>query len=349
MRVLQLGPYPPPHGGVQTNLVAIREALLRQNISCAVINITRHRKPEGEEVYYPKNALQLLRLLLKLRYDIIHLHMGGNVTNRLLGLALACSSMPRSKSVLTFHSGGYPSSPVGQSAGPFSLLGFVFRRFDRIVAVNQQIVDFFCKLGVPRNRIRFIYPYPMPRIDEHTPPLPDNLQHFFDAHKPLLISVGLLEPEYDLALQIEALGRVREKFPNAGLVMIGAGSLEEQLQQLISTKNYREHLLLTGDVPHAVTLRAIAESDVMLRTTWYDGDAVSVREALYLGTPVIATDNGMRPAGMHLIRARDLDVLFSAIAQVAAHLRAGNQLPSPPQDNIRAVIDLYHQLMSNQD
>ena len=30
MRVVQLGPYPPPHGGVQTNLVAIREYLRRQ-------------------------------------------------------------------------------------------------------------------------------------------------------------------------------------------------------------------------------------------------------------------------------------------------------------------------------
>ena len=29
MRVLQLGPYPPPHGGVQTNLVAIRAFLLK--------------------------------------------------------------------------------------------------------------------------------------------------------------------------------------------------------------------------------------------------------------------------------------------------------------------------------
>ena len=27
LSVLQLGPYPPPHGGVQTNLVAIREQI----------------------------------------------------------------------------------------------------------------------------------------------------------------------------------------------------------------------------------------------------------------------------------------------------------------------------------
>ncbi len=30
MRVLQLGPYPPPHGGVQSNLVAIRPGLYQE-------------------------------------------------------------------------------------------------------------------------------------------------------------------------------------------------------------------------------------------------------------------------------------------------------------------------------
>ena len=63
MRVLLLGPYPPPHGGVQTNLVAVRAFLLKHGVPCAVINITRHRKPDAEEVYYPKDAFQLLRLL----------------------------------------------------------------------------------------------------------------------------------------------------------------------------------------------------------------------------------------------------------------------------------------------
>ena len=52
MRVLLLGPYPPPHGGVQTNLVAIREYLLRNGVPCSVINITRHRKPDADDVYY---------------------------------------------------------------------------------------------------------------------------------------------------------------------------------------------------------------------------------------------------------------------------------------------------------
>ncbi|MGH9496096.1 MAG: hypothetical protein ACRD3B_13945, partial [Candidatus Sulfotelmatobacter sp.] len=80
MRVLQLGPYPPPYGGVQTNLVAIRSFLLKRGIPCAVINVTRHRKPEGDEIYYPSSAAGLLSLLARLDYNLVHYHFGGILT-----------------------------------------------------------------------------------------------------------------------------------------------------------------------------------------------------------------------------------------------------------------------------
>lgn len=344
MKVLQLGPYPPPQGGVQTNLVAIRNYLLHRNIPCAVMNLTRFRRPDTDEVYYPKSALEVLKLLWRLPYDIAHLHIGGNLNPHVLGLALCCSLMPGRKSVLTFHSGGYPSSPEGKSARYWTLRGFVFRRFDRIIAVNAEILELFKRFGVPAHRLRLIFPHALPAC-EPVVRLPEKLQAFFDAHRPVLLTVGLLEPEYDLPLQIDVLGLVREQFPDAGLAIIGSGSLETDLHGRIQSKAYAEHVLLAGDVPHGETLRAIADCDLFLRTTLYDGDAVSVREALHLGSPVIASDNGMRPAGVHLIPKADLDALRRAIEQ---HLSS----PAPRiargelnQENLQAVLDLYNELM----
>ena len=296
MKVLQLGPYPPPHGGVQSNLVALRRFLRKQGIPCAVINITRHCKTHSDEIYYPENAVQLLQLLIRLRYDIIHLHVGGMLTRRLLGLGFVCTLMP-AKSVLTFHSGGYPSTPEGQTTGPGSFAGLVLRRFNRVIGVNPEIMKFLRKLAVPEDRIRLIYPYAFLPEEGHLPSLPQPLNNFFDRHHPILISVGLLEPEYCLPAQIEVLGRVRDRFSDAGLVIVGSGSLEQYLRERIQAQPYAEHILLCGDVSHSATMASISRADLMLRTTLYDGDAVSVREALHVGTPVLATDNGMRPAG----------------------------------------------------
>jgi glycogen synthase len=351
MRVLQLGPYPPPHGGVQTNLVAIRQFLLERGIPCAVINLTRHRRPEADEVYYPKSAVELARLLLlRLRYDIIHLHIGGHLSTRLLGLCLLSSLMPRSRAVLTFHSGGYPSSEAGRTARRWTLRGLVFRRLDRIIGVNAEIIEMFRKFGVSPSRLQLILPHAL-AAEPPDVPLPEQLRSFFESHQPLLVTVGLLEPEYDLPIQIEALGQIRERFPGAGLVIIGSGSLEEDLQKRIKEKPYAEHILLCGDVEHAATLRTIAESELFLRTTLYDGDSISVREALQLGAPVIATENGMRPAGVDLIPPSDLAALCQAIER---RLTQNSRDSSPRQqqreqaggeDNLQAVLSLYQELV----
>lgn len=344
MRVLQLGPYPPPHGGVQYNLVAIREFLRRQDIPNEVINLTRFRRSDAGGVYYPKNWFHTLWLLFRLRYDIVHLHIGGNLTPRLLGLSLVCCLMPRSKAILTFHSGGYPGSRKGRTARPFSLRGFIFRRFNKIIAVNTEIVELFKKFGVPADRIRLVYPHALievPQDQELTGPL----KSFIQGHRPVLITAGLLESEYDLTRQIDVLDPVRKRYHNAGLVIIGSGELEDVLRKYIHSKPYAEHILLCGDVPHLETLRAITESDLFLRTTLYDGDSIAVREALHLGTPVIATDTGMRPQGVFLIPKSDSDALYQAIDMYLQGETPAESKSELSDENIETIFSLYKELV----
>jgi glycogen synthase len=344
MRVVQLGPYPPPYGGVQVNLVAIREHLRRNGIASEVINLTRHRRASVDGVYYPSSALTTALLLLRPGRWIFHLHVGGAVSFRLLALSLFCCWRPGSRAILTFHSGGYPSSAQGRAATPASFRGFVFRQFDYIIVVNRELVELFHRYGVQEKRIRLIPPHAVD-LTAMNASLPDSLADFYGSHHPVLITVGLLEPEYDLAAQIEALGRIRRRFPDSGLVIIGSGSLKQELRERIALTSYAEHILLPGDVPHGSTLRAISAADVFLRTTLYDGDAVSVRESLALGTPVIATDNSMRPEGVRLVPVSDPDVLAEAIQEAIS--RGVRSVPGPPDTmtaNVDAVLQLYREL-----
>ena len=344
MKVVQLGPYPPPHGGVQTNLVAIREYLRRQGHTCDAINLTRFRRKDADGVYYPTGAAALMRLLWRLPADIVHLHFGGDLTPRLLGLALFCTLLPGRKTVLTFHSGGYPGSPAGRTAAPGTLRGFVLRRLDGLIGVNPEIAELFARFGARRERIRTILPFAVEPPDRSLP-LPALLEAFLSAHSPALLTVGLLEPEYDLAMQIEAMAGILERYPRAGLLMVGAGSLEESLRAQIAGTPYGDHVLLYGDMPHAVTLRATLECDLLLRTTRYDGDSVAVREALYIGTPVIATDNGMRPEGVHLIPPSDAGRLCDAVCEVLSGDPARRAPGGDGQENIRAVARFYEELL----
>jgi glycogen(starch) synthase len=344
MHVLQLGPYPPPHGGVQTHLVALRDFLRRQGIRCSVVNLTRHRRLAEDDVHYPKTSADVARLLFRIPADIVHLQFGGHLSPRLLALAALASSLPGRKTVLTFHSGGYPRSPTGRSAQPFSIRGLILRRLDRVIGVNQELVDLFVRFGMPRERVRLIPPHGIANAAPASQ-LPGTLAGFFTTHDPVLVSVSGLEPEYDLSTQIAALGILRERYPRAGLILIGSGSLAEALIVHIGRTAFAEHVFLSGDVPHTVALRAIADGTVFLRTTLYDGDAISVREALHLGTPVVATDTAPRPPEVTLVCPRDPKGLADAIGRRLATgpvKTTGVPLDDSP---LAAVLALYEELV----
>jgi glycosyltransferase involved in cell wall biosynthesis len=344
MTVLQMGPYPPPHGGVETNLVALRKYLLKQGTVCPVINLTRFRREDRDGIYYPKAALDVIKLLLTLRYDLIHLHAGGDFSPRHVGVLLLCSLLPGKRTVFTFHSGGYPNSAAGKRAKPRSFRGFVLRRLDGIIAINEELLDLFRRFGVAPERIRLISPYAVERPSADTP-LPQAVEAFYAAHDPLLVTVSGLEPEYDLPLQLEAVGRLREQFQRLGLAIIGGGSLEHEIRERIDSLPYREHLLLSGDLPHETTLHAIESADLFLRTTWYDGDSISVREALHLGIPVIATDNGMRPPGVYLIPKSDAGALCRAVEVCLNGAPTADAPAEAGTENLGAVLRFYRELM----
>lgn len=328
-------------GGVQTNLVAIRDYLRAQGIPCRVINLTRFRQSNRDDVFFPAGAFQTLKLILSLPRNVIHLHIGGDLTPRLVILGLFCSLLPGSRTVLTFHSGGYPESKAGQTAHRRSFTAFALRRFDRLIAVNRELVSLFVeRFGASPARVREIQPHALPG-DVPQVEFPSAIENFFAAHQPVMISMGWLEPEYDFALQIRALGPVRKMFPRAGLLVLGEGRLRADLLAQAEATSYASDVLMPGDVPHPVALAAIARSDIFLRTTLYDGDSISAREALHYGIPVIASDNGLRPAGVRLVPKENLPALVEAIREAASAGRPGAIIGEADEKNIRQVYDLY--------
>jgi glycogen synthase len=348
MKVIQLGPYPPPHGGVQTNLKAIHHRLIELGHDASVIALTRASRTNGDpRVHKPSSALQLFRLLVSMPADVLHFHVGGNFTARLALLMILCGNLPRRRAVVTFHSGGYAREAVSYAV-PRSLRGTAFRSVDKVVAVNAQMTEMLRRFGVDDGKISLIAPHSIvaPPVNAA---VPERIAEFVRDRDPLIISVNGLEREYCLPLQIEAMARVLDRFPNSGLLILGWGSLEEELGQIIASKTYAEHILLAGDVDRGTAMTLMEKADLMLRTTLYDGDAVSVREALFLGTPVLATDTGMRPDGVHLIPEDPTpDALATRIAEVleVPRITPAAAEKSDGIENIDAVIRLYESLVS---
>lgn len=347
MKVLQLGPYPPPRGGITTNMLAIRDELLAAGHDCSIVATSKSSRvvPEAD-VYHPSGALELLKLLYKLEFDVLHIHIGGEVPARLLALILCCTARAPGRCVMTLHSGGYPLSEEGQNARANSFRGFIFRRLARLIAVNRMMEEMFGRYGVKSANIRAILPFSNELPDKNVE-IPLELKDFAARHTPFLFSASLLEEEYELPLQIEALGDVLEEFPRAGLMLAGSGSLKDRLYGLVQEKPYSDQIMLAGDLEHGVVLNLTDDCDMMLRTTRFDGDAISVREALFLETPVIATDTGLRPDGVYLVPIGDKNALAASIKAIARRDKPAKTRKEEDKGNIRAVIDLYNEIVSN--
>jgi glycogen synthase len=147
-------------------------------------------------------------------------------------------------------------------------------------------------------------------------------------------------------MQIDAVDRVLERWPRAGLIIAGSGSLEGALREHIARKTYGGSVLLAGDVPHAVALELIGRASAFLRTTKYDGDALSVREALTLGVPAIATTTRLRPPGTVPIPIDDQSALEEAVLTTVANRvrpsRSGKTITD--ESNLAAVEQIYERL-----
>ena len=346
MRVVQLGPFPPPHGGVYTNLKAIHDLLIDRGHHASIIALTKSSQIDDvPNTYKPRSTFQLLRLLLKLDFDIVHFHIGGEFSLRLAVLTLVCGHLPGRKSVVTFHSGGYALEAV-KFAKPMSIRGIAFRSVDFLIGVNEQMLEMFRAYGVSESKMRLIRPFalnpPDPQIE-----VPPTLMSFVKAHKPFLLSVGGLEPEYSHSLLIDAMELVLRKLPNAGLMIVGSGSLEADILELITSKNYSDRVFLVNDIAHDVVLHLIQNAGILLRLTRYDGDSISVREALFLRTPIIATDNGMRPEGVRLVSSTPTpeELVESIEAVVGAQQPIQVEETVDGLQNIRVVLNVYESLL----
>ena len=345
IHVLQLGPYPPPVGGVSRNMLSIRDELRHGGNKCSIIATTKSTGIKDKaDVYHPGSALALIKQIRALKFDVLHLHVGGDLNARVFALAFVCSVFGRNKSVLTVHSGAYPQTGEARSARRNSIRGMIFRRFSRLIAVNDAIADVYRRFGVSPDNIRVIPPYSLQFPDPSTT-VPENLNEFLESHSPVLLAVGGLEADYDPLFQIAVMNDVLIDHPNAGLMLVGDGSMRAEVSAAIDESGHAKNICLAGNVEHEVTLHLINDADVLLRTTVFDGDAISVREALHLGTPVIATDNGMRPDGVELIMSGDHNGLAEAVKRAITRGKTDAAAQKDGSENIAAVVDLYKELI----
>ena len=118
------------------------------------------------------------------------------------------------------------------------------------------------------------------------------------------------EDLYGLDICIDAVNKLKkEGYPVSFIFNVASTDKLKELylnyQLKINELGLTDDFLLINEKLSFVKL--IERTDIVLRPTNTDGDALTVREALFLGKPVVASDIVERPAGTTLFSTRNAD------------------------------------------
>jgi glycogen synthase len=331
MKILLIGPFPPPHGGVSVHVAGIKRDLTAAGIRCQVLSTDRIRWPQfiGSVV---RNAR---------RGWTLHLHTNGHNRNSWL-LALICGLAGHSGGggVLTLHSGIAPAYLQPSFPWHRRLARFAASFYRRIICVNQEIRDALESIGVPAWRIAVIPAYT--GIQRPDVVLTEPLAPWIGKHRPLLSTTLFFRPEYGFDLLVKAVVGLRRNYPEIGCLVMGSGEDRTAAERRIRDAGLEGNMLLLGDLSHETCLAVMSMSNVFLRTTLRDGDSVSVREALSLGVPVVASRAGTRPEGAILFSPQNLTELVSAV-ETALEAHTANRNTPVSTGCVGRLIEIYDQ------
>lgn len=197
-----------------------------------------------------------------------------------------------------------------------TLVRWLYPRAQAIVAISAGVKDSLVALGIPADRIRVIYnPQEVGEIERAAA----------TADRPQgapfrVVTAARLTGQKDLPTLLHAFRIVRDTDTLARLIILGEGPEAGTLRQLARDLGIAEAVEWHGWVP---PYRIMAESDVFVLSSIYEGFGNVIVEAMACGLPVISTDCPAGPSeilarGAYgvLVPMRDSEALAAAILRL---------------------------------
>ena len=306
-RILLIGPYPPPLGGVSIHIKRVVQKLEKQN-NHVVIHNTAHKYRSKLSAF-----TSLIKKLFSTRPNIIYYHEPTESIQKLF-VTVLCKYFLRYKLTTIDHDCRilYNFSHLKKS-----FFRKIISRVDHVVVIGNTTNACYCDNGIKKIKSCSIEsPFLPPDLSQEQAILqefPQSVHEFIKNHSPL-ISANAFAPTqvnnkdlYGFDLCIELVQKLKETHPQVGLIF-GICKIEtnkqknyfEQIKKTIAEHGLVDHFYFFTNKPEFWPL--IKQSDLFVRPTQSDSFGISVQEAISLGTPAIASDVCVRPENTILFK-----------------------------------------------
>ena len=328
-RILEVTSYPPPRAGWGIRVEFLKKALEIEGHRCVVLNIGTSRLIPSDEYETVLGGADFVRKVWRYsrRGFVVHAHANGDALKGLVLALLAelINLVSGRRCYLTFHAGViqryFPRDKAWWLIPAFWLL---FRIPRRIICNSEAVKDKIQGYAVPARKIVPIPAFSKQYLDYTPTELPDELEAFFTRYAHVIFTYVRMRPLFFPLTLVDGLATLTARRKDVGLVLCGiSGHMEEgiwdDVQARIQQRHLEDQICTVEDLDHDAFLTALRRSTLYLRTPITDGVASSVLEALALGVPVVACENGTRPAGVITYPATDHQLMADRLDYVITH------------------------------
>lgn len=322
-RILEIGNWPPPVCGWSMSLVGLHRELESRGWDCQIMNLNENRKVPSPEYIDVQDAWDYFRKVWKLVRAgyAVHVRVNGETRKGYL-LALAALGLARlwGRPALLSYCGGHQQSyfPAPRSSFRHWAFALLFRVATRIYCNSRAVKKAILTTKINSERV-----VPIPHFSTHymefePSVLPAEVDEFCRKLDGVFFLYVCFRDEYMLESLAEVMRQFRASFPRIGFLLTGTSSRELQpLNEFLGKAGISDAVCVTGSLPHDLFLTLMKRSLAYIRIPLTDGICSSVLEALALKVPVLASDNGTRPAGVEVWAADDSNGLLELMVKAA--------------------------------
>jgi glycosyltransferase involved in cell wall biosynthesis len=227
--------------------------------------------------------INLMRIVKKENMQVIHAHW--IIPQGLVAVLYKIICNRKIKIIATIHGSDFLS--INNFIGK-QLKKFIISRVDCLTVVSNAIKSeveritsqeniFVCPMGIDTSMFK--------------PTCKDlSLKQELDIHKEFLLFVGSCVEQKGIRYLVEAMTEICSGYPECKLVVIGSGSLLEEMKIIAKNAGLEKNICFLGYMEHIKLPKYFATADVFILPSLSEGYSLVVREALSSGTPTIVTD-----------------------------------------------------------
>ncbi len=358
VRIAIVGSYPPPYGGVSTNVMQLAVHLKREGYNIRVFAGTPEQADLANDVYFcsarDKNfSKNLLFKLKEFNPHLIHSHastLRTSVTlfSKLLGIPLIHQVYGERfplqyEKFSTFHQWG---------------IKWTSQQARMIIPASYDLADFFLRLGVKESRIRTI-PCLLPLEDVDFGE-ERNISAEIKSNQLVLVTTGYYpfkNTHYGFGLIPNTARKLQEQGIDFVWFLVGQGTDAEIniYRRKLVEANVEDRVTFLGELERPAILELLQRTHIYVRTKYSDSFGIVIAEAHQLGCHCLIGDNNPYFQEGHRIakyKTGDVDSLTSHLLEMIPQIDPkgtrdlNSQFATEARMNYEHIKQVYNEVLT---